>query len=50
VSLDLFEMVARRELTPEEAVDIMMLERQLSTPLWVCFLQWTFDVVQGLLP
>lgn len=50
MSLDLFEMVAARKLTAEEAADIMMLERQLSMPLWVCFLQWVFDVVQGLLP
>jgi hypothetical protein len=48
MSLDLFEMVARRELTAEEAADIMMLERRLSMPLGVVFLQWVWDILRGL--
>ena len=49
MSLDLFEMVARRELTAEEAADIIMLERRLSLPLWVVVVQWTWDTLRGLI-
>jgi hypothetical protein len=35
MSIDIFEMVAERKLTPEEAADIIVFERELRTSLWV---------------
>jgi hypothetical protein len=39
---DLIQMVNDRKLTPAEAVDIMMYERELRLPLWFVALRWVW--------